>query len=290
MEYVVTLAAAEAGGLDMEAVHGVAARLGLPSAPHWLCPGRAADIAAPALPGLAAMHALQDYLAPARIDVFAQRAANRHKKLLLADMDSTVITGETLDEIAALAGIAARIAPITERVMRGEIEFIPALEERVALLAGIERATLQKVLEAAALSQGAEILARTMKANGATCVLVSGGFTFFTEEIARRAGFDASHGNVLGWEGDRLTGKVVGAILDKDAKLTYLRDYRARLGLAPEDTLAIGDGSNDLAMLAGAGLGLGYHPKPLVRDAVPNCILHGDLTAALYAQGYKGEF
>jgi phosphoserine phosphatase len=170
--------------------------------------------------------------------------------------------------------------------MRGEIGFIPALEERVAMLAGIERAVLQNVLEKSALSHGAEILTATMRAHGAACVLVSGGFTFFTEEIGRKAGFNEAHGNVLGWDGDRLTGKVVGDILDRDAKLTYLRSYREKLGLAPEETMAIGDGSNDLAMLTGAGLGIGYYPKPLVIEAVPNCILHGDLTAALYAQGY----
>ncbi len=222
------------------------------------------------------------------VDVVVQPVAWRHKRLLVADMDSTIIGQECLDELADFAGLKAKVAGITERAMRGEIEFEPALRERVALLAGLPANTIDKVLaERIRLNRGAHALVWTMRAAGATAILVSGGFTAFTDKIAAMAGFNENHANQLLVADGKLTGKVQEPILGRSAKLATLEDAIIRLGLKPEETLAVGDGANDLGMIRRAGLGVAYHAKPKVAEAAAARIDNGDLTALLYLQGYK---
>jgi len=226
-------------------------------------------------------------LAAAPIDAIAQRAEGRRKKLLLADMDSTLIGQECVDELAARVGLGPRVAAITERAMRGEIAFEPALRERVRLLAGLPESVIAEVLESRiTLNPGARTLVQTMRAGGAHTAIVSGGFTQFTGAIAARLGIHEHRANELVVENGVLVGRVGEPILGRDAKLATLRDLRAEHGLAPSETLAIGDGANDLAMLGEAGLGVAYRAKPAVAAAAHARIEHSDLSALLYAQGY----
>ncbi|MXN63562.1 phosphoserine phosphatase SerB [Stappia sp. GBMRC 2046] len=226
------------------------------------------------------------------IDVFAQTGAARRKRLLIADMDSTMIGQECIDELAAELGLKDRIAAITERAMRGEIEFEPALRERVALLAGLEASVIASVIEnRITLTPGARTLVATMRANGAYCALVSGGFTAFTTHIAAEIGFDENRANTLLTDDGRLTGKVAEPILGRDAKRARLQELAGEKGLDLDETLAVGDGANDLAMIELAGLGVAYHAKPRVAEQADARIDFGDLTALLYLQGYSvGEF
>jgi phosphoserine phosphatase len=238
----------------------------------------------------AAKARLSEALAAETIDALVQPAAGRRKRLLLADMDSTLIEQECVDELAARAGIGAKVAAITERAMRGEIAFEPALRERVGLLAGLEAAIIEELLETRiTLTPGARILVQTMRKAGAYTALVSGGFEQFTGVVAARLGLDAHRANRLIVEDGALTGKVAEPILGRDAKLATLRDLAARRGLALAETLAVGDGANDLAMLDAAGLGVAYRAKPAVAAAAHARIDHADLTALLYAQGFRRE-
>ncbi len=218
--------------------------------------------------------------------------AERRKKLLVADMDSTIINVECLDELADFAGIKAEIAATTERAMRGELEFEPALRERVAKLKGLAVSALQQTYdERVRLNAGAKTLVHTMAANGARCVLVSGGFTFFTSRVAEAAGFHTHRANVLLDDGATLTGTVQEPILGRAAKLTALQEEARALGIALGDALAIGDGANDLDMIKAAGLGIAYHAKPLVAAEALARIDHTSLATALFFQGYtRGEF
>jgi phosphoserine phosphatase len=201
-------------------------------------------------------------------------------------MDSTIIGCECIDEIAAILGIKPKIAAITEQAMRGEIAFEPALEARVALLAGVSEADLERVYdERVRLNPGAATLVATMKAQGARTVLVSGGFTWFTERVARAAGFEVNHGNTLETDGGRLTGRVGQPILGKAAKRETLARHARELGIAEMDTVAIGDGANDLDMMAASGLGIAYRAKPAVEAQAAARISGGDLRSALYFQG-----
>lgn len=262
----------------------------LPLAPFsWLCPHKAGEFMYENVPLLSHIKSLRALLKESAVDLFVTPAESRRKKLLLADMDSTIVIGETLDEIAAHAGIRDKIAPITERAMRGELDFAQALRERVSLLRGLPESVLYETRARMTLYPGARVLTDTMRKEGAFCVLVSGGFTQFTSHFAQEAGFDAHHGNTLLIENGALTGRVEESILDKNAKLRFLQHYREQRGLRAEDVLAIGDGANDLPMLQAAGLGVGYHPKPLLEETLENCILHGDLSAVLYVQGYKND-
>ncbi len=223
-------------------------------------------------------------------DFCAQAAEGRAKRLLVADMDSTIIGCECLDELADLAGLKAEIAAITEQAMRGEIPFEGALIARVGRLAGLELAALERTwAERVRLNPGARTLARTMTAHGARCVLVSGGFDFFTERVAREAGFAAYRANRLIDDGARLTGEVASPILGREAKLQALIEEAAALGVPLSDTLAVGDGANDLAMIEAAGLGVAYRARPLVADRAAARIDHGDLTALLHFQGYGAD-
>jgi phosphoserine phosphatase len=227
----------------------------------------------------------------AAVDVIVQRAQGRRKKLLLADMDSTMIGQECIDELAAEIGKRAQVAAITGRAMRGEIAFEPALRERTALLKGLDRATVLGVIaNKITLTPGGRVLVQTMRANGAHTVLVSGGFSVFTSVIAERIGFHEHLANeLLFGEDSRLTGLVAAPVLGKDAKLAALEQLRDKHGHSGEETLAVGDGANDLAMLEAAGLGVAFHAKPKVAAAAHARIDHGDLTALLYAQGYRRE-
>ena len=224
------------------------------------------------------------------IDVVLQPATTRRKKLFLADMDSTMIGQECVDELAAYVGLKARVAAITERAMRGDIAFEPALRERVTLLKGLRVKTIDEVIDRQIrLTPGGRTLVATMRANGAFTCLVSGGFTLFTDRIAAMIGFDETHANTLALDGDKLAGTVVEPIFGRDAKRETLMAVRARLNLGKDETLVAGDGANDLDMILEAGLGIAFHAKPKVAAAAPARIDHGDLTALLYAQGYHRE-
>ena len=261
---------------------------------NWLDPRIAADIAfdpGPAADAKAVADRIRSALDNAAVDVIVQRAQGRRKKLLLADMDSTMIGQECIDELAAEIGKRAEVAEITKRAMRGEIAFEPALRERVALLKGLDRATILDVIaNRITLTPGGRVLVQTMRANGAHTVLVSGGFSVFTSVIAERIGFHEHLANeLLFGEDGRLTGLVTAPVLVKDAKLAALEQLRDKHGLSVEEVLAVGDGANDLAMLEAAGLGVAFHAKPKVAAAAHVRIDHGDLTALLYAQGYRRE-
>ena len=214
--------------------------------------------------------------------------AHRRKKLLVADMDSTIINVECLDELADMAGLKPQIAAITERAMRGELEFEGALKERVGMLKGLKLDALERTYaERVRLNPGAKSLLATMRANGAHTMLVSGGFGFFTRRVAEAAGFHVERGNTLLDDGERLTGEVGTPILGREAKLQALEEAAANLKLDFAETLAVGDGANDLAMIKRAGLGVAYHAKPVVAEAAGAAINHNDLTALLYLQGYS---
>jgi phosphoserine phosphatase len=219
-----------------------------------------------------------------------QAVAGRRKRLLVADMDSTMIDQECIDELAAELGLKAHIAAITERAMRGEIAFEPALRERVGLLAGMELAVVPTLLATRiSLSPGGRALVSTMRAHGAYTALVSGGFTVFTGPVAQALGFDEHRANRLVAEGGKLTGQVVEPILGAEAKRASLLSLCAARGLAPTEALAVGDGANDLPMIRAAGMGVAFRAKPKVAAEAAACIEHGDLTALLYLQGYRRE-
>lgn len=229
-------------------------------------------------------------LAGAEIDIIVQPAAIRRKTLFLADMDSTMIGQECIDELAAYVGLKERVAGITERAMRGEIAFEPALRERVALLQGVNLAVVEDIIrERIILTPGGRALVATMRAHGGYTALVSGGFTVFTGPISATIGFDEHRANTLIARDGILTGEVAEPILGKQAKLDALLELRARFGADPARTLAIGDGANDLAMLGEAGLGIAFRAKPAVAAAAHARLDHADLTALLYAQGYQGD-
>ena len=254
---------------------------------RWLDEGVAADLvfAGAFEPKRAALEAA---FADQPVDVIVQPLAGREKRLLIADMDSTLIGQECVDELAAYAGVGAHVAAITERAIRGEIAFEPALPERVALLAGLPETVIDEVLASRImLNLGARTLVQTMRARGARVVVVSEGFRPFTRAVAGRLGADEDHGNELEIADGRLTGKAIEPILGQDAKLAALNEIAAAMGLDLSQTLAIGDGANDLAMLAAAGLGVAYRAKPRVAAAAHARVDHGDLTALLYAQGNK---
>jgi phosphoserine phosphatase len=234
--------------------------------------------------------ALQAPLAGQQLDWCVQPVEGRRKRLLVADMDSTIINVECLDELADFAGLKAEISAITERAMRGELEFEGALRERVGMLKGLSVDALQQAYdERVRLNPGARTLVRTMAAHGARCVLVSGGFTFFTSRVAEAAGFHANRANTLKEADGALTGRVGEPILGREAKLAALTEEAAALGAPLSETLAIGDGANDLAMIQAAGLGVAYRAKPIVAAQAHAKVDHADLTALLYFQGYGAD-
>lgn len=264
-------------------------KIALAGQPRWLSKHKAAQFTIENPFNKKQIDALRDQFTDDKIDVLITSQSCAKKKLLIADMDSTIVTEETLDEIAKSAGFGEQVSAITTRAMNGELDFAQALTERVKMLEGKSDNILKDHLPRVELTSGAKALVGTMAAHGATCVLVSGGFTFFTGHIAEIAGFHHHHGNTLGIEDGILTGKVIPPILDKNAKYEFLQLYMNEMDIAAEDTMTIGDGANDYEMLKAASFGIGFHPKPLLIDELDNLILHGDLTAALYAQGYSDE-
>ena len=289
MKYVLTLIGNKATPLS--SAHVDAARNALPSpgTAYWLAEHFACDIPFDGEPA-AAEAAARSALKGATVDLSAQAVDGRRKRLLIADMDSTIIQQECIDELAAECGIKPQISEITERAMRGEIEFEPALRERVGLLKGLPLEALEKVYrERITLTPGARALVATMRNDGHACALVSGGFTFFTERVAHAVGFNTNQANRLIFVGGKLTGGIAEPILGREAKLEALIRLRDELGLKPEETLAVGDGANVLAMIGEAGLGVAFHAKPVVAEAAHARIDHGDLTALLYLQGYRQE-
>jgi phosphoserine phosphatase len=265
------------------AIRGLGAVVG---SPRWLKPGEAADLPFEDIAPEAAEAAARGALGDLPLDLVAQAAAGRRKRLLVADMDSTMVIGETLDELAALAGLKERIAAITARAMAGELDFAQALRERVAMLAGLSDTALAETHARLALMPGAATVVATMRKHGAYAALVSGGFRYFTTRVAATLGFDTEEGNTLEVADGALTGRVVEPILDRDAKLATLRRLAAARGLPLSATLSVGDGANDIPMLKAAGLGVAFRAKPAVAAAARVRIDHGDLTALLWAQGY----
>ncbi len=283
MPYIVTLVADRASAplspatikRVRDAVRGEAAVV--------LSDGEAADIACVKPPDMDAVRAA---VGAEAVDCFGMSNRGRRKGLLVADMDSTIVTGETLDEIAAHAGLKDQVAAITVRSMNGEIDFQDALRERVGLLKGLGLAALEATWARTTLTPGAQTLVATMKAHNAATALVSGGFTYFTERVAALCGFDVHRANTLLDDGTALTGLVGEPILDRDAKLAALQELAAARGVKLRSTLAVGDGANDLGMIAAAGMGVAYHAKPLVAAAARHRVEFCDLRALLFAQGY----
>ncbi|OAI42619.1 phosphoserine phosphatase [Rhizomicrobium sp. SCGC AG-212-E05] len=234
------------------------------------------------------MLAARDIAADLPLDINLVKTDQRRKKLLIADMDSTIINVECLDELADMAGLKPQIAAITERAMRGDLEFEGALKERVGMLKGLKLDALERTyVERVRLNPGARSLLATMRGHGAHTMLVSGGFGYFTKRVAEAAGFHVERGNILLDDGAALTGEVAMPILGREAKLAALEEAAASLKLDFAQTLAVGDGANDLAMIQKAGLGVAYHAKPVVAEAAGAAINHNDLTALLYLQGYS---
>lgn len=273
------------------AINHVADHLGRKLDVHQLAEGIACDIPVNADEAAQAM-SLIPQLDQQRIDMAVQATQERRKSILIADMDSTMIEQECIDELADAVGIKDKVSDITARAMRGEIEFDPALRERVGLLKGLDLNIIDEVVrDKITLRTGGRELVQTMKATGGYTALVSGGFTMFTARIADMLGFDENRANTLETEGNQLSGTVADPILGSAAKVTALEEICAMKGLAPSDVMAIGDGANDLGMIDLAGAGVAVHAKPKVAAAADMAINHGDLTALLYLQGYtKAEF
>ncbi len=253
---------------------------------NWLSAAQAAEFIVKNPPDIGQLKLVLDHKAT---DIFITKFRGRRKAVLVADMDSTIITTETLDELAAFAGLKEQITAITARSMNGELDFAAALRERVAMLKGLDLTALERTWSETAFCRGARTLIATMRGFGATTALVSGGFTFFTARVAAALGFDLHRANVLLDNGSVLTGEVAEPILDKDTKLATLKELAEKRGVKLSATLAVGDGANDLAMLKEAGLGIAYYPKPVVAAEIPNRIEHTDLTSLLFAQGYPAS-
>ncbi|MEA2920132.1 MAG: phosphoserine phosphatase [Bradyrhizobium sp.] len=282
--------------LDSTVVDGARAILPSPDPARWLFDGVAVDIpfgdqtAFEARDIQAVDHRLREARGDLPIDIVVQPRAARRKKLFLADMDSTMIGQECIDELADFAGLKAHVAEITERAMRGEIEFEPALRERVALLKGLPVSVVDEVLaKRITPTPGGRELVATMRAHGAYTCLISGGFTLFTNAVADMVGFQENRANQLVVENGKLTGEVREPILGRATKLATLVELLESFDLDDIDTLVVGDGANDLGMIQAAGLGVAYHAKPAVAAAAAARIDHGDLTALLYAQGYRRD-
>ncbi|EPY00601.1 phosphoserine phosphatase SerB [Magnetospirillum fulvum] len=294
MDNVLTLIAGHGlAGLDgslVSEVRGALRALGAEvGQPDWLSPDRACDLCFSGLSAGDADAISLRILEGWGVDVVAQPIVGRRKRLLVADMDSTMVTGETLDELADFAGLKDRIAGITARAMNGEIGFEAALRERVGLLAGLPEKCLDATWERIEFTPGAHALVATMKAHGAFAVLVSGGFRFFTGRVREACGFDRDIANELIVADQRLTGEVGTPIIGRETKLATLIATAAELGISTDLAVAVGDGANDLDMLREAGLGIAFHAKPVVAAEARARIDHGDLTALLYAQGYRDE-
>ena len=258
----------------------------------WLAQGMAAEISFDGIPSDVALESVELFLENVPVDKNIQKTVNRRKKMLLADMDSTILEIETLDEIGHAIGKAHEIAEITEKAMNGEIDFETALKNRVKLLAGLKlNQLIEFALEKLVITPGASTLVKTMRANGAATVLVSGGFTVITEIIRKKLNFDLCYGNTLVVDSSIVTGNLKRPIIDGDAKAAILDQECEKLEISRHDTLAVGDGANDIPMLVNAGLGVGFRPKPVVKNHASNIIEHCDLRGILFLQGFaENEF
>ncbi|MGZ6008380.1 MAG: phosphoserine phosphatase SerB [Rhizomicrobium sp.] len=285
--YVLNVIAAHKEAAEEAAqLRAVLAQTGGVAEIEWLSPFHAFDIPFESNPH-AALNEARALAERLPLDVNVLPAEGRRKKLLVADMDSTIINCECLDELADMAGIKAKVSAITERAMRGELDFAAALRERVAMLKGLSLSALHRVYaDRIRLNPGAKTLVATMRKHGAHTLLVSGGFSYFTSRVARDGGFHSEQANDLLDDGTTLTGLVREPILGREAKLAALEKSAADLKIGVADALAVGDGANDLAMIQRAGMGVAYHAKPIVAAAAGANITHGDLTALLYLQGY----
>jgi phosphoserine phosphatase len=252
----------------------------------WLAPAIACDVA---FTGGDVQTAVAEQLAGARIDVVAQPVDGRRKKLLVSDMESTVVTNEFINEIAEAAGVGAQVAAITARTIAGEIEFAASLKERVAMLAGLPVAALERAFETMTAMPGARALIATMTAHGAHTALVSGGFTTFSARVRTALGFDSDYANHLEVAAQHLTGALVPPIIDRAGKLARLDALCGELRITRDQAMAVGDGANDMDMLAAAGMGVAFHAIPAAADVARARINHGDLTALLYMQGYHAR-
>ncbi|WP_374444086.1 phosphoserine phosphatase SerB [Stella sp.] len=292
MTHVLTLVAGAAEGrlgpsvpaAAQAALAGAGARVGMPD---WLAPGIACDLAYAADDPAAAHAAAALALAPAAIDVLATPVAGRRRRLLVCDMEATVVENELLDDMAALAGLGDAVAAVTRRAMAGEIDFAASLRHRTRLFAGYGEALLAAAARGIRPVAGARTLVATMRRSGALTALVSGGFSIFVDRVRAELGFDLGFANRLAWDGDLLTGEVAELAITAEGKRATLERLAAERHLSTAEAVAIGDGANDLAMLAAAGLAVGFRPKPPVAAAVANRIVHSDLTAVLYLQGYR---
>lgn len=294
MTHVLTLVAAPAtapltADLIALAEDGLRAAGAAPRGREWLAAETACDIAFTGVLTQSLDAALADRLSDQPLDLAMQPATGRRKGLLIADMDSTIVTAETLDELAAKAGFGTEVSAITARAMAGELDFAGALRERVAMLAGLPLQFLDETRDEITLTSGARALVQTMKQHGAVTALVSGGFTHFTDWVRSACGFDRAHANRLAVADGHLAGSVIEPILDRHSKLRTLQALCAENSLPLEAACAVGDGANDLDMLAAAGLGVAFHGKPKVRAAAPFRVDHTDLTALLYFQGYRRQ-
>jgi phosphoserine phosphatase len=290
MKYVLTLAVnSEFANLDTSAVAVATEALAKAEADvgalDWLADDIACDIPFDGLSPATASTIVQAQLT--EVDIFAQPQSGRRKSLLLSDMDATMVTCETLDELAYFAGKKNEIAEITARAMNGEIAYDDSLRQRVAMLAGLSVDSLEKTLVRMELTPGARTLVQTMRKNGAFTALVSSGFKFFTRHIREQIGFHEDVSNEFEIKDGTLTGEIDGTIMNKDGKLSTLRRFAEQQGVALSDTVTVGDGANDLPMLQAAGLGIAFHAKPVVAASARFQIKHSDLTSVLYAQGYK---
>jgi phosphoserine phosphatase len=255
----------------------------------WLAPGIACDIPFAGADAQAVEAALRPRLSGLAVDLAAQPAEGRRKRLLLADLESTIVTRELTDELASLAGMGERIAAMTAASMRGEVDFAASLRARIALLRGQPAALLERVRQMIELTPGARALVQTMKAHGARTALVSGGFDIFTAAAAAACGFDEHHANRLVLAGGALAGEIVEPILDRLAKRAILERLAAELGATPAAAAAVGDGANDIPMIEAAGMGVAYHGKPGTAAAARFRLDHADLTGLLYLQGYQAQ-
>jgi len=293
MKSVLTLIAPTVGDLNTEIVQQAADCLHQSGAsvnePDWLSDGEACDLIFSGAKPKSVEPTLRDRFSNTRMDMTVQPVEGRRKKLLLADMDSTIVTTETLDELAEYAGLKEQISEITERAMNGEILFRDALKERVSMLKGLDSETMAKTMERVTYSPGAETLVRTMSANGAYTALASGGFRYFTGRVKQALGFDFEIGNEIEIAKGKFTGEIVGDIVTKAVKRQTLIALARQQGIDISETMTVGDGANDLPMLEHAGTGVAYHAHPIVIASAPYRIDHAGLDALLFLQGYKRD-
>jgi phosphoserine phosphatase len=290
MSMVLTLIAGSRGESDLPRLAAaIADAVGIQAEPHWLSPGEACDLVFDAVCPAAVEEAARAAICGAPIDFLVQPLAGRRKRLLVADMESTIIENEMLDELADFLGIRAQISDITRRAMNGEIDFVAALESRVGLLAGTETRVLEEAAGRIRLTEGAQALIATMRAAGTVTALVSGGFRIFAEPVAAELGIDRVVANRLDILAGRIAGTVQQPIVTSETKRQTLLTLAVEHGIPIEQTMAVGDGANDLPMLATAGTGVAFRAKPLVAASARWRIDHADLTGLLFAQGYRRE-